>query len=372
MRNLVRLGIVLALTLPVLVFGQSAALADNNGSVTISDAGFDPPIATINVGGTITWTNTGTKVHTASSITGPVPFNTGGLGNGQAFPINFTVPGTYRYTSATDCVNSGGGQGPGFDCGTVASVVVVDVNKAYNPNAFPTPSPTNTPLPTTGPPQSVAVQITAHGFVPPTVTIALGGSVTWINADNGGTHTATTTSGGNPTPFDTGGLGPGLSSSFGFTLQGTYTYTSAIDCLNGSSTPGFSCGVYQIIVSGQQSALAPPPAAGASGSTSSVAVAGTSVTIDDVDGYTPPVLAIHPGQTVTWTNSGKQVHAVVSNPGYPNQFDSGGLNPGQKFSFTFALPGSYGYHSSTEAAYGIDGMGNKVPQFKFNGTVVAQ
>ena len=370
MRNLLRLGIVLAMSLPLLVLGQPSALADN-GSVTISDTGFTPPTITITVGGTVSWTNSGTKVHTASSKIGPVPFDTGGLGNGQSFPVNFTVPGTYSYTSATDCVNSGGGQGTGFDCGTTATVVVIDNNMAYNPNPFPTPSPTSTPLPTTGPPQSVTIQITKQGFVPPSVTVALGGSVTWVNLDNGGTHTATTIGGGNPQPFDTGGLGPGLSGSLGFALQGAYTYTSTIDCRNGSSTPGFSCGTYQVIVSGQPSALAPAPV-GASGATGGAPVAGTSVTVDETNGFTPSVLAVHPGQTVTWTNHGKQVHTVVSNPGYPNQFDSGGLSPGQKFSVTFSAPGSYGYHSSTETSYAIDGMGNQVPQFKFNGTVVAQ
>ena len=371
MRNLSRLGIVLAMCLPVLVFNGQAALADN-GTVTITDAGFNPPSITITVGGTVSWTNSGAKVHTASTKLAPVPFDTGGLSNGQAFPINFTVPGTYSYTSATDCINSGGAQGTGFDCGTTATVVVIDNNMAYNPNAFPTPSPTSTPLPTTGPPQAVTIEITKQGFVPPTVTVALGGSVTWVNADNGGTHTATTTGGGNPQPFDTGGLGPGLSGNLGFALQGTYTYTSAIDCQNGRSTSGFGCGVYQIIVSGQQSALAPPPAAGGIGATGGAAVAGTSVTIDDTNGFTPSVLAIHPGQTVTWTNNGKQVHTVVSNAGYPNTFDSGGLNPGQKFSFTFPVAGSYGYHSSTEANYAIDSFGRQVAQFLFNGTVVAQ
>lgn len=370
MRNLFRLGAVLALSVPLLVFSGAPVLADN-ASVNITDTGFDPPTVTITVGGTVSWTNTGTKVHTATSERAPVPFDTGGLGNGQAFPINFTVPGTYSYTSATDCTNAGGGQGAGFNCGTVGTVIVIDNNLAYNPNAFPTPSPTSTPLPTTGPPQSVTVQITKQGFVPPVVTVALGGSVTWVNMDNG-THTATTTGGGNPQPFDSGGLGPGLSTSLSFAEQGAYTYTSAIDCLNGSSTPGFGCGTYQVIVSGQQSALAPAPAVGAPGVTGNQAVAGTSVTVDDTNGFTPALLSIHPGQTVTWTNAGKQVHSVVSNPGYPNQFDSGGLAPGQKFSFTFQAVGSYGYHSSTEANYATDDFGRQVAQFLYNGTVVAQ
>ena len=365
MRNLLRLGAILALGLPLLVFTGPQALADN-ATLTITDTGFNPPTLTINRGDTVTFTNGGTKVHTATTKTAPVPFDTGGLNSGQTLSINFTVAGTYEFTSAIDCINSGG-QGSGFNCGANGIVQVVDSTQAYNSNAFPTPSPTNTPLPNIGPPQSVTINITKAGFDPPVATVALGGSVTWVNMDNTATHTATTTGGGNAQIFDSGGLGPGLSNSVTFGLQGTYTYTSAIDCLNGNKT-SFACGTYQIIVSGQQSVLAAGPAT----SGGPAAVAGTAVTIDDVNGFNPPVLAVHPGQTVTWTNTGSQVHTVVSNPGYPGQFDSGGLGPGQKFSFTFQSPGSYGYHSSTEVQYAIDGMGNQVPQFKFTGNVVAQ
>jgi plastocyanin len=369
MRNLLRLGAVLALSLPLLVATGPQALADN-ATLTISDTGFSPPTLTINRGDTVTFTNSGAKVHTATTKTAPVPFDTGGLTTGQMLPINFTVAGTYEFTSAIDCINSGG-QGSGFNCSSMGVIQVVDSTQAYNGNAFPTPSPTNTPLPNIGPPQSVTINITKSGFDPPVATVALGGSVTWVNMDNTATHTVTTTGGGNAQTFDSGGLGPGLSSSVTFAIQGAYTYTSATDCLNGNKT-SFSCATYQIVVSGQQSVLAPAPAAGASGATGGAAVAGTAVTIDDVNGFNPPVLAIHPGQTVTWTNNGTQVHTVVSNPGYPGQFDSGGLGPGQKFSFTFPSPGSYGYHSTTEVAYAIDGMGNQVPQFKFNATVIAQ
>ena len=369
MRNLLRLGAILALGLPLLVLTGPQALADN-ATLTITDTGFNPPTLTINRGDTVTFTNSGSKVHTATTKTAPVPFDTGGLNSGQTLSINFTMAGTYAFTSAIDCINSGG-QGSGFNCGAMGTIQVVDSTQSYNGNAFPTPSPTNTPLPNIGPPQSVTINITKSGFEPPVATVALGGSVTWVNLDNTATHTATTTGGGNPQPFDTGGLGPGLNASFGFSQQGTYTYTSTIDCLNGASTPGFSCGTYQIIVSGQPSALAPAAAAGAAGANSTAAVVGTSVTVDDTGGFVPSLLSIHPGQTVTWTNAGKQVHSVVSNPGYPNQFDSGGLAPGQQFSFTFNAPGSYGYHSSTEANYATDFFGHQVAQFLFNGTVVA-
>jgi plastocyanin len=367
MRNLVRLALALACSFPLAAASAPAAGA-SDGTVKISDTGFDPPFLSVPVGATVFWTNTGSKVHTAKSKLGPVAFDTGGIGNGQTVDVNFLVPGTYVYTSAVDCLN-GGGPPTGFDCGSTATIAVVDQNVAYNPNAFNvTPTATATPI-LAGPAQSAQVQITRQGMNPPSVTIALGGSVSWINMDNL-THTVTTTGGGSPQPFDSGGLGAGLNTSFTFGIPGTYTYTSAIDCLNGTSTPGFSCGPYTVIVSPQPSALAPSvaltPVAGIE--TGSV----TTVTIDDANGFTPPTLPIHPGQTVTWVNAGKQVHTVTSNPGYTNQFNSGGLATGQKFSYTFPGTGSFGYHSTTETNYAVDGMGNQVVQFKFAGMIVTQ
>src|SRR5712692_1255180 len=368
MRKLLRVAVGMALAMPLMMSGMSLAHAAD-ATVTISDSGFNPPSISIPVNGTITWTNSGSKVHTASSKLGPVSFDTGGLGSCQSFPINFTVPGTYSYISATDCGNPGGNPAQGFDCGTTAIVVVTDANVAYNPNAFNVgPTPTPTPV-FAGPPQNVTVHITKDGFTPSPVTVALGGSVTFINDDNSRTHNAITTLGGNPQPFDTGGLGPGLAASFGFALQGTYTYTSAVDCLSGNNTPDFGCGPYQIIVSGQPSALAPAP----SSAPVSAAVTGTTtVGIDDTNGFTPGTLVIKAGQTITWANSGKQVHTVVSDPGYANAFDSGGLDPSKQFSRMFPVAGSYSYHSSTEVNYAIDGMGNQVPQYRFLGTIVVQ
>lgn len=56
----------------------------------------------------------------------------------------------------------------------------------------------------------------------------------------------------------------------------------------------------------------------------------------------PAVLEIAPGTTVTWTNSDDEEHRVRSQTG-PDEFDSGNLDPGETFSFTFALDGTYTY-----------------------------
>jgi plastocyanin len=55
------------------------------------------------------------------------------------------------------------------------------------------------------------------------------------------------------------------------------------------------------------------------------------------------VLSVKPGTTVTWTNGDDIPHTVVSNAGL---FKSKVLDSGDKFSFTFAKAGQFGYFCS--------------------------
>jgi plastocyanin len=55
------------------------------------------------------------------------------------------------------------------------------------------------------------------------------------------------------------------------------------------------------------------------------------------------VLTVKPGATVTWTNGDDIPHTVTSNSG---AFKSKVLDSGDKFSFTFAKPGQFGYFCS--------------------------
>ena len=81
------------------------------------------------------------------------------------------------------------------------------------------------------------------------------------------------------------------------------------------------------------------PTAAASTAPSPAVKAGTSVAIKDY-AFTPATLTIPAGTTVTWTNNDTVPHTATASDG---SFDSGNLNPGQSFSFTFATPGSYPY-----------------------------
>jgi plastocyanin len=56
--------------------------------------------------------------------------------------------------------------------------------------------------------------------------------------------------------------------------------------------------------------------------------------------FTPATLTVAAGTTVTWTNNDAVPHTATASDG---TFDSGNLNPGQSYSFTFHTPGSYAY-----------------------------
>jgi plastocyanin len=59
--------------------------------------------------------------------------------------------------------------------------------------------------------------------------------------------------------------------------------------------------------------------------------------------FNRPALTVKPGTTVTWTNADDIPHTVVSKEGV---FKSKVLDTGDKFSFTFAKAGQFGYYCS--------------------------
>ncbi|MGB9660069.1 MAG: cupredoxin domain-containing protein [Nitrososphaerales archaeon] len=62
--------------------------------------------------------------------------------------------------------------------------------------------------------------------------------------------------------------------------------------------------------------------------------------------FMPNIITVTKGTTVTWTNLDPVIHTVESGTAeQPTElFDSGPLNQGQSFSFTFTEPGVYVYH----------------------------
>ncbi len=119
-----------------------------------------------------------------------------------------------KKSSQTNVVNSGSN--------TNASTVNLNTNNNLNAAVIDL---TNTP--TTAVPAGAAVSMTASGFSPSTVTVKVGGTVTWTNTD-----TAVHQPASDPHPTHTGlagfdalgGVSPGKTFRFTFTRAGTFGY----------------------------------------------------------------------------------------------------------------------------------------------------
>lgn len=59
--------------------------------------------------------------------------------------------------------------------------------------------------------------------------------------------------------------------------------------------------------------------------------------------FTPQVLTVAPGTTVTWSNADEDPHTVTAND---KSFHSAALDTDDKYSFTFTRPGDYAYFCS--------------------------
>ncbi|PXA83446.1 amicyanin [Nostoc sp. 3335mG] len=59
--------------------------------------------------------------------------------------------------------------------------------------------------------------------------------------------------------------------------------------------------------------------------------------------FSPQVLVVTPGTTVTWTNADEDPHTVTAND---KSFHSAAMDEDDKYSFTFTKPGEYAYFCS--------------------------
>ncbi len=98
-----------------------------------------------------------------------------------------------------------------------------------------------------------------------------------------------------------------------------------------------------------------PPAPGSSakstaattskGSTTATTAAGTSqntISLKDM-AFTPATTQVAVGTTVTWVNNDTVQHTVTSDT---KLFDSGPIDPGGKFTYTFTQAGTFAFHCS--------------------------
>jgi len=92
-------GALGALVLVGALLGSSRGGVAPTATTTVDISGFQfvPRDITINVGDTVTWTNSDSVIHTATSTSGPASFDTGNIPSGQSRSVTFTVAGSYTY-----------------------------------------------------------------------------------------------------------------------------------------------------------------------------------------------------------------------------------------------------------------------------------
>ena len=155
----------------------------------------------------------------------------------------------------------------------------------------------------------------ADAFLPGTITIQPGESVTWVNNDDK-PHTAT---GGG---WDTGTLEPGQSATVEFAEPGTFNYSCQIHPVMTGS----------VVVAGAAATPAASPAA-------TPAAAGSAVRIFNL-AYEPATLEVAVGTTVTWTNDDSLPHTATSADG---DFDTNTIAAGTTAEITFDTAGTFDY-----------------------------
>lgn len=279
-------------------------------TVTVADNSFSPATVTVTPGTTVVWTNQGARSHTVTGV-GP---GSGTLRPGGSYAYRFDAVGSFSYSCDFHSEMTGR--------------VVVAVAGGPTPTAAPTVAPSPTPTAAPLPAGATSVTVTDNAFTPPTLAIATGATVTWVNTGRT-PHTVTAADGS----FDAT-IRAGETFSHLFDRPGTYEYR----CTFHDGMAG------QIVVTG--SAVAPaatptpaPTPAPAPANRPAPPPGAFAIGVRD-NSFDVAVARIAAGTTVGWTNHGAIRHTVTSASGL---FDSGLLPTGASFSVTFSRPGTYAY-----------------------------
>ncbi|MGH2531403.1 MAG: cupredoxin domain-containing protein [Thermomicrobiales bacterium] len=319
---------VLSLTVPLLGAAPIQAQGEEV-RVTIIDFTFDPGTIDVQAGTTVTWTNNDSAPHTVTADGGS--FDSGTLEPGDTFSFTFEEAGSFTYYCAIH---------PNMK----AAVEVVAAESAPGEEATEDVEEAEAT-------EEVAIDIANFAFDPGSIEIKAGATVTWTNNDTA-PHTVTADNGA----FDSGTLEPGDTFSWTFAEAGSVAYHCAIH-------PEMTASVEVGQAEEEEPPAPPPPPPPAEEEESEEAPEPTSipdkapvpppaeeaqaegqgedVAVSIVNfAFDPGSIDVEVGTTVTWTNNDTAPHTVTADDG---SFDSGTLEPGDTFSFTFGQAGSFAY-----------------------------
>ena len=318
------------------------------GCEETSSGCYSPSEILIIKGETVTWKNTDSAAHTATSVTsGGSPtgvFDSGLLMAGGSYSFTFTDSGRHEYLCMVHPWMTG-------------VVVVADIEIEDDPYVPPTPSKSYPPSSSSAN-VKIARDSSAPGcerynscYVPSTITVDEDSSLTWYNAD-AAAHTVTSgTPGGGPDGvFDSGMMMAGNSFSNQFDMDGTFNYF----CLLHPWMEG------QVIVKAKPEPVYVPPTIPSTPTPQQTypgpAPYGTNVEIardtaipgceETRSCYDPYRITAGKYSTITWYNADFAFHTVTSGSagnGPDGEFGSGMMGPGESFSFRFTDDGTFNY-----------------------------
>jgi plastocyanin len=309
MRTL-RLLPLLALTGLVLVAAPASAAsapaaAQAGEQPKIVDFDYSPGRLTVEAGTTVTWTNSGSRPHTATDRGGT--FDTKPIAPGAKAQVTLSTPGTYFSFCRINPAKMNG-------------VLVVE------------PGPDQ--------PRAVRVQAVDPGFTgdtlrfdPAQLTVAAGTTLLVANV-GGKPHTLTADNGA----FDTGIVDPGAEG-------GRFAGKNASVTLNQAGTFRFHCEIHPAVMKGTVKVTGEAAAAGPA-----AASAGPrGVDVGAVDfGFEPNNASVAAGGKVTVTNKGQAPHTLTFDD---VQLDTGNIAPGASADLTAPdAPGSYSYRCNVHPA----------------------
>ena len=318
--------------------------------VDIVDFAFVGPdgtdVVAVSPGDTVVFVNRDAAPHTATATSWPgdLSFDSGPLQKDESW--EFVAPAAGEWVYRCDfhpagmrdarivVTGSGGsGEGPPLDGGDEPAGGDAGSGAGDGGTGSGGASGSGTPS------GSVRIEMRNSRFFAPngtdTVTIALGQTVDFVNADNS-SHTATSTSG--PSSFNSGRLREGQSYSWKPATTRTWVYRCDYhhDTMTGA--------VIRVDEAGGSRGGGGSGGGGAGGGSGSVVPIQITAS-----GYAGPGgsadVAITLGQTVEWVNGDAVVHAVRSTdePRDAADFDSGDIAPGQSFRFTPDARGTWLY-----------------------------
>jgi plastocyanin len=264
----------------------------------------EPAIMTIAPGDAITWRNDDTQRHRMRSTSGPTEFDSGDLDPGESYTIMLSALGTYRYRDERDRDLSN-------YWGTIA---------VAPPSSSPSPGATGDPGAPPAP-SDATIRMAGRAFTPSSVTITVGGRVTWLN-DDSRDHTASSSS----NVFESGLMAPGATFVRTFTAAGTFSYL----CLIHPDMTG------SVVVTGLPGTTPPPATPTPAPTTAPPAAAGDVEIVDFA--FIPGDFTIDAGTRVTFANHGAALHTVTATDG---SFDSGLMRANGTYERVFATPGTF-------------------------------